>query len=299
MWVRVCTLEVLLIANLACAARPISAVRSSPYTKLRPIQAPLTIEDEASIERNCPYGMPRAASGFPHGQTRFVTRFGYALEHSSFDRVPLWVCEAVVEDDLRGTLPRTNPFAPDPKLATAERSELSDYKGSGYDRGHQAPAGDQTVDSQRKDETFFLSNMAPQVGAFNQRIWAYLEDVVRQWVLTGHLTDLKVITGPLWYDPAEDDEATADGQIQYLRIKDRLSVPTHFFKILTATVDGRTQAIAFVFENKSYGNRRDVESFIRAVRWIEDRAGFDFMPDLDALTQQDIETKPSVMWSIK
>jgi DNA/RNA endonuclease G (NUC1) len=64
-------------------------------------------------------------------------------------------------------------------------------------------------------------------------------------------------------------------------------------------VDGRLQAIAFVFENRSYGNRRDVESFIRAIRWIEERAGFDFMPDLDQLTQQDIESKPSAMWSIK
>jgi len=43
-----------------------------------------------------------------------------------------------------GNVGRTNDFREDYKVKTGSAS-LSDYKGSGYDRGHLAPAGDMKI----------------------------------------------------------------------------------------------------------------------------------------------------------
>src|SRR5262249_36778264 len=151
-------------------------------------------EDKDRIDRNCPFGMPTTDPAWRHGPTRVVVRDGYVLQHSAVDKIPLWVCEQVTRDQLTGSLGRENPFKPDPMLPVGQRAELSDYRGSGYDRGHQAPAGDQTVDRRLKNETFFLSNMAPQSPPLNQRAWAALEDLARSWVLEQKISVAKIIT---------------------------------------------------------------------------------------------------------
>lgn len=77
------------------------------------------------------------------------------------------------------------------------RSENADYKGSGYDRGHLAAAGNHKVDQKHMEQTFFLSNMAPQVGVgFNRDSWNRLEKHVRK--LTNIYKDVYVCTGPLY-----------------------------------------------------------------------------------------------------
>lgn len=77
------------------------------------------------------------------------------------------------------------------------RSENIDYKGSGYDRGHLAAAGNHKADQKHMEETFFLSNMAPQVGVgFNRDSWNKLEKYIRK--LTNVYKDVYVCTGPLY-----------------------------------------------------------------------------------------------------
>jgi hypothetical protein len=45
------------------------------------------------------------------------------------------------------------------------RSKLDDYRGSGYDRGHMAPASNHKTTQDTMDETFTLSNTSPQACA--------------------------------------------------------------------------------------------------------------------------------------
>jgi endonuclease G len=228
-----------------------------------------------------------------------VTRDGYALQHSSLDRIPLWVCEAVDRADLLGDQPRVNNFHPDPKLPADERSELSDYKGSGFDRGHLAPAGNQTVSKERKEETFFLSNIAPQEGKkFNQSIWAALEDRARSWVADQKITEAKVITGVFFYDPEEDDENTADGVIEYSVIGDnKVAVPTHFFKIVVGRfADGTLNAIAFMMPNVPHNPPFQFAKYIVSIDFLAEKSGFNYLPDLDPLEEQRLERNPSPMW---
>ncbi len=77
-------------------------------------------------------------------------------------------------------------------------------QGSGFDRGHLAPAGNHKQSQEHCDETFFLSNIAPQVGAgFNRDKWEHLERYVRK--LTKRYKNVYVCTGPLYLPKRESD----------------------------------------------------------------------------------------------
>ncbi|HSB13988.1 MAG TPA: DNA/RNA non-specific endonuclease [Bryobacteraceae bacterium] len=270
--------------------------RAARYSVRTVREAGLSPDDQKRADRNCVFGMPRINPKWDFGPTRFVFRDGYVLQHSSIDKVPLWVCEDVTTQQLTGAAKRGNKFAPDPLLPPKERAELADYKGSGYDRGHQAPAGNQAQDQRLKDETFFLSNMAPQKPKLNQQAWRELEDLTRKW--TEKRGQTWQITGGMFYDPAEEDEKTADGLIEYTTIgKDNVGVPTHFYKIVAGKgPSGDWEAIAFVMENKAYPRPFHFEQFIQSIDWIEERTGLDFMPDLDPVEERRLERKPSPMW---
>src|SRR5450631_1141015 len=134
--------------------RPPATQRQAPPSNERGLDS----QQLGRANHSCYGGIPvetRAA-----GATELIVRQGYVLEHSSADRIPLWVCESVSVDQLQGHLPRHNQFKADPDLK-GPKSYPSDYARSGYDRGHQAPAGNQTQDAELKDETFYMSNMAP------------------------------------------------------------------------------------------------------------------------------------------
>lgn len=234
-----------------------------------------------------------------HGAVRTVGRGGYALVHSSVDLIPLFVCEGITVAQITGPLPRPRsaPFAPDPLLPVGERSELVDYAHSGLDRGHMAPSADQTADATLQAETYFLSNMAPQVGVgFNQHAWARLESTVRDWleVRGGGW----IVTGPMFYDPAEEEPSTRDGIIPYSTIgPNNVAVPTHFYKIVVARSAGDApEAIAFVFENRAVPSDEPLEDHIVSIDWIEARTGIDFMPELGVDVQQALEGSASELW---
>lgn len=262
--------------------------------------------EEGQQHALCAFGMPERDAGWDHGPTVIVDRPGYVLEHSSVDKIALWVCERVKSAHLGGDADRDRSrFKPDPRLSPGERAELADYRRSGFDRGHQAPAADFKHDQDRMHDSFFLSNMSPQVGrGFNRGIWRVLEERAREAVR--NRGDVFVITGCMFYDPTEEDPATADGFVEYDVIgSNHVSVPTHFYKILISKDDaGQWQAIGFVLKNRAYaspdGGKYDFETFIEPIDWIEDRTGINFMPLLDEDDpdlEERLERKSSGLWA--
>jgi endonuclease G len=249
-------------------------------------------QQKALAAKNCLDGMPQKTEEL--GPTEYVFRQGYVLEHSSVDKIPLWVCEGVDAAQLQGNLARSNKFITDPVLK-GPKSTPTDYTRSGYDRGHQAPAGNQNQDQKLKDETFYMSNMAPQLPKLNRNAWKALEDKSRDWVTHfGHAYEL---TGPVFHDPKEDSADTADGTIQVKTIgKDAVAVPTDFYKIIVVEDGGELKAIAFVLPNKSFSPPYHLEKYIVSIKWIEQHTGLDFMPDLPAAQRQKLKNTASAMW---
>ncbi len=286
-----------LLVPVSAGCRGTKLHRAAGYTNYAQIEA-------AAETDMCPFGMPESQDGWDHGPTVVVERGGYVLRHSNIDMIALWVCEHIEESHLTGTAERAG-FKAEPELARGERAELADYRGSGYDRGHQAPAADFKHSQDRMDESFYLSNMAPQVGAgFNRNIWRVLETRARDCVK--EYGDAYVITGGLFYDPEEEDEDTADGIIDYYVIgRNQVAIPTHFYKIVVAKDSaGAWQANAYVLENIRHDNVRgdayDLAPFVRSIEWIEDRTGLNFMPQLDSDNRQladRLESEPGALWA--
>src|SRR5581483_4070948 len=159
--------------------------------------------------------------------------------HNDEHKTPDWAIEKLTPNRFTGPGDRTelgNPFTPDPDLPKGKRAELSDYRGSGFDRGHMAPAASMKFSKEATEQSFYLSNMAPQVGqGLNRDIWADLEALTRTW--TCGRGQLIVMTGPIY----DDDRPKTIGD-------DKVAVPTAFYKI--AYDSDRKRVIAFILPNK-------------------------------------------------
>ena len=220
--------------------------------------------------------------GVPGKTGTLLCRMGYLLAHDPERKTPIWVAEHLTYEKASATLARTNDFQTDPDLAEGGRAELSDYKGSGYDRGHMAPAGDMRWSEQAMSESFYLSNMAPQAGkGMNQGIWKDLEEKVRRWALDRG--EIYIYTGPIY----------AGSESKFVG-ENKVAVPTHLYKIVYDPV--RVEAIAFIMPNVKLKSS-DMPNYIVTVREVEGKTGLNFLSRLRPKIEEAVETvKADGMW---
>ncbi len=95
---------------------------------------------------------------------------GYSLECTEIHEQASWVGCALTKDETVSRFERTNRFIVDSLIKTGTAT-VEDYKGSGYDRGHLAPAADMAWSALSMSESFYFSNMSPQDPSFNRGIW--------------------------------------------------------------------------------------------------------------------------------
>jgi endonuclease G, mitochondrial len=272
-------LLLLLYAPTSPAASPKKAV-----TTVAALQAP-----------HCYQGCPTLKPQWQHGMIVQVARAAYALDESTATKVPVWVAEYVTAAEVTGDAERGG-FAPDPLLTKGDRAELADYRGSGWDRGHQAPAGNHKASQARMDETFYLSNMCPQQPEFNRQFWRELEERTRAWVR--ERGEAYEITGPIFWNGKAITPKYAYETIG----ADQVAIPTHFYKIIVAPVErGSTEyeAIAFLAENRAYQRPFHFDHFIRSVADIEALTGLDFMPNLKGAEWTRLEKTEPDLWPVK
>ena len=130
----------------------------------------------------------------------FLRHAAYVSSYDRRLRHPSWTAEHLTAASLQrpggGGGDRTNSvFKEDERIPELFRARLADYFRSGYDRGHMVPAADAKFSQPAMDETFLLTNIAPQVGVgMNRDYWAHTEDFVRR--LTQSFADLYVFTVP-------------------------------------------------------------------------------------------------------
>jgi len=189
---------------------------------------------------------------------------------------PCWTAYILDGQKLReGRLRRTQDFREDPQVRT-QSATLADYRRSGYDRGHLVPAGDFKWDSIGMSETFYLSNMSPQLHEFNAGIWEAIERTVRNWAKQKGL--LVVYTGPLLRPNLK-------------KIGQNVSVPDTFYKVVYAISGQEVQAVAFLVPHRPFPENM-VARFMVSVDSVEKVTGIDFFPALP----DDIEEKAESRW---
>lgn len=221
-----------------------------------------------------------------------LCRTGYVLSHNPKHRVADWVLEVLTLARIKGEADRDHSsFKADPDLQSPGRSELKDYARSGFDRGHMAPAGDMKWDQGAMDESFYLSNMAPQVGiGFNRGIWRELESYVRDLVYDRE--PIVIFTGPIY--SGSDKKLVAKTRDGTKRTTD-VTVPAFFYKIVYDP--DRKRAIAFKLPNKKVpGGRDELKRYRVTIDQIEDDTGLDFLVALSRRDQRRIERIRSEWW---
>jgi endonuclease G len=238
----------------------------------------IQIESQENSSRHLKLGKPQAIYEF--------SRDGYALAEDARLKLPVWVQYELRLEDLKDGVERNTKFVADPSIPAGSRAEVSDYKGSGFDQGHMAPAADMARSQQVMDDCFLLSNIAPQVGVgFNRQIWKKLEDNVRGWVKErGTLT---IIIGPAF--------AVEGNKVSYQVIgNDFVAVPTHFFKIIVdANNKDNITALAFLMPNKDLRGH-DLNEYLVSIDEIEQLTGLNFLSALSLDQQEKIESKKAV-----
>ncbi|XP_026728286.1 endonuclease G, mitochondrial [Trichoplusia ni] len=201
----------------------------------------------------------------------------FVLSYDRRNRVPNWVFEHITKDHIakNDQVDRSKcDFKPDESIHPFFRSQNSDYKGSGFDRGHMAAAGNHRLAQKHVEQTFFLTNMAPQVGeGFNRHAWNTLEKHVRK--LTKVYNNVYCCTGPLYLPRRESD---GKSYVRYQVIgANTVAVPTHFYKVVVCEApDGTLDMEAYVMPNQKIPDETPVSSFMVPPETVERAAGLLF-----------------------
>jgi len=216
--------------------------------------------------------------GVPGTEDQLLCREGYAVGYDYDRKVPTWVAYHLTKESVDVKFRRSNRFREDLEIPEKYRSTLSDYKGSGYDRGHMAPAATVDFSEISMQESFLLTNMTPQLPGLNRQGWRYLEAYVREWA--ADRGDLYVVTGSLF-----------DGEIK--TIGNNVSIPSSFFKVI---FDPEKQdGIAFIVPHRNI-SKAEIPDFIVSIDEVENRTGLDFLALLPDALEDDIEDDIEAMW---
>ncbi|KAA0714301.1 Endonuclease G, mitochondrial [Triplophysa tibetana] len=215
--------------------------------------------------------------GFP-SLSNIKTRESYVTSYDPRNRTAAWVIEQLNPETLTGTSDRKNcNFKEDETVHVYHRSTNSDYKGSGFDRGHLAAAANHKWNQKAMDDTFYLSNVSPQNPHLNQNAWNNLEKYCRS--LTKHYQNVFVCTGPLYLPRHEPDGKM---YVKYQVVgTNHVAVPTHFFKVVILEKQrGDVELRSYVMPNMPVEEKIPLERFLVPIESIERASGLLFVPNI-------------------
>ena len=185
----------------------------------------------AQINQQCPQF---TANGTPQYKAQpgdqEICHLNYAVIHRCSVKAPIAVFEHLTPSAMNGPAKRKDNFRPDPLVTPECSASLADYAtvGKTHDRGHMAPAGNNTQSDIIMSESFFLSNMVAQLANNNRGIWKQLETWERQWASAPN-TDFYIISGGIF---DQDHPIIGNG----------VGMPTRLYKVIIEKNSKQVQA---------------------------------------------------------
>jgi len=206
---------------------------------------------------------------------------GFTLQYDEEFEQARWVAYELTFEECKGDINRTDNFREDTQIKSGT-AILDDYKYSGYDRGHLAPAGDMSWSKKAMEDSFYMSNMSPQKPYFNRIAWRILEGKVREWAIK--YKKIYIVTGPVLQDPP------------YLTIgENKVAVPKYYYKVVLRSYKDSYKAIGFLMPNKKL--EKPINDFIVSVNFIEAITKIDFFYKLENDIEETVEAKPELnLW---
>ncbi|MDD6852078.1 MAG: DNA/RNA non-specific endonuclease [Bacteroidales bacterium] len=210
----------------------------------------------------------------PSGMKNVVCQYsGFTSYFNPETHIPNCVAYEIIESETTGDEPRKKSFEADHTIDGC--AESSDYRNSGYDRGHMAPAADMKWSKEAMEESFLMTNICPQVKSLNSGIWHRLEQRVREWAARD--SSIIVVCGPI-FTPGKPVEQI--GEIG-------VAVPHRFFKALYAP--GRNIGIAFIFDNDKV--KGELRKYAVTIDSVERETGLDLFYNLPDDIENEVENQ--------
>ncbi len=193
--------------------------------------------------------------------------------HEQYEQAE-WVAYSLKREHI-SSIERERPyFIEDPKIRT-KSADWRNYKGSGYDRGHLVPAGDRRFSEFAFKETFYTSNITPQLNEFNSGIWNDLEKQLRNWCK--RYGTLFVVTGGV-LDPTLDRIGEED-----------VAVPDYFYKIVARGTGEELRVLCFLMPHES--GAFPLARYLVSIDELEALTGINFFPGLGANLENRVEAQ--------
>lgn len=206
---------------------------------------------------------------------QIISRSGYTVSFNEQTRLANWVAYELTRAETSGDEERASRFLPDPEVRGAQAAD-ADYRKSGYDRGHLAPAADMRWSAEAMHESFYFSNIAPQHPRLNRGDWKQLEEACRDWAC--ECGALYIVCGPV------------TGQMQGGRIgRGGVVVPDIFYKVLLRRRGEGYESIGFLFRNAA--GERPLRAYAVSVDSVERLAATDFFHLLPDSVEERVEAR--------
>lgn len=253
--------RILILIALLCLVVVIVYAFNSSSTTNEPLVNPSTEENKEEITPQENIEHLEYPALLPN--EKIISHSGYSFVYSEEHEQAKWIAYELTKEETNSLFERTDKFLTDPFVSTGT-AENSDYADSGYDRGHLAPAADMGWSATAMKESFYFSNMSPQLPGFNRGVWKRLEELMRSWAID--YSAIYIVTGPV----LTAGLPTIGGN--------RVSIPNYYYKVILDYTQPEIKAIGFILPNASSSSA--LNSFAVSIDEVENTTGIDFFPNL-------------------
>lgn len=210
-----------------------------------------------------------------------IKHTGHTLAYNTKHNTPDWVAWSLTKEHTDGVVERSSKFWADEQIDKRYRVDYYEYKGSGYDRGHMCPAGDNKWSEKAMHDCFYMSNMCPQEPSLNSGSWKHLEEKCRDWAIAEGR--IYIVCGPIWRGKSHEK----------IGIDHSIDVPEAFFKAVLSMKKGHEKTIAFIYENNN-SSHQTLPKTARSVDDVEKITGLDLFTALDDAMEEKLESSFSL-----
>lgn len=235
----------------------------------------------------------------------------YALEWNAGKKHAAWVAFSFDKLTSANSVKRTDAWDADPQLPAEMRTTEEMHKRDGFDKGHLVASYDRVYSKAANEQTFYYSNMSPQLNSFNGGFWASFEGLVQKWARSGKYDKLyvakggtldRLLVGYTGTKKAPDGTfptTDADGRTVH-----GLSCPRYYFMAVLACKQGAGgaadsyQAMGFWMEHRDdYGYEYDnfapsavMKQYALSIDELEQKSGLDFFCNLPDRVEDMVES---------
>lgn len=220
-------------------------------------------------------------------QNYFITHYSdgvanYSVEYDLDLRHPRWV--ALVFDDRTAVdagIGRTDAWDWDPNIPRSFSTETW-FRGSGYSRGHMVASSDRYYSKEANKQTFYYTNISPQLQEHNGGVWQRLESRVQSWGRDSRWRDALYVVKGGTIEPH---------QIKPEKVKGIIVVPEYYWMAIVRKRGDQWQGIAFWTEHRAYDAKHPLRSLTLSIDELEARTGLNFFPNLPEAIEAQVEAQ--------